>query len=134
MKYTFDSRTLSESPRQSTGRAPSEPGCLREERSGFMLKGASLRLVAVVALSSILLFFFARSMFATFIFGTFVMALQAMMIEVIFGVLLNRKRLGDVAGCERAARRRRWTVIAWWVDGLILAALVIVLAVIYFCF
>ena len=132
MKYAFDSRTLSELPRPSTGRAVAEPGCPRGEKSGFMLKGAGLRLIVVVAVSSIFLFVFSRHMFATFIVGTLMMALQAMMLEVVFGVLLNRKRLGDAEGSGREARCLRWTAIAWWIDGLVLAAVVIVLAVLHF--
>ena len=97
-----------------------------------MLKGAGLRLIVVVVASSIFLFVFTRHMFVTFIVGTLMMALQAMMLEVVFGVLLNRKRLGDAVGCEREARCLRWRAIAWWVDGLVLAAVVIVLAVLHF--
>ena len=133
MKHTFDSRTLSESSMPYTGRAVAESGCSREEKSRFMLKGAGLRLIVVVAISSICLFFFARHMFATFIVGTLTMALQAMMLEVIFGVLLNRKSLGNAVGCEREAKCRRCTVIVWWIDGLVIAAVVVVLAVLHFC-
>ncbi len=134
MKFTFDGRELSgdgvvKSNAGGDAGTPAPEGVARGEvNGGGDLRGATIRLIVVVAVSSLLFFFFARNMFSTFIVGTLTMALQAMMIEVIYEVLLRRGRTRIVRLPSRSDCRRRHEVVVWYVQvfvsAVVLAALV----------
>jgi hypothetical protein len=131
MKYTFDSRTLSEKSVSNPERRAVEAESSRKGSSGFALQGGGTRLIVVAVVSMLFLFFFARHMFVPVLAGSLAMAFQAIMVELVFAVLLNRRRQLNERSEERSDRCCRCAMVAWCLDSAVIAAVSTVLVVLY---
>ncbi len=121
MNFTYDGKLI-----PTDGVATSD---VRGDSRGRWLKNAGIRMAVLACVSAALLFLFLRSAFVSLLSGTLVMVCQTLMMELIFGMVMQRRQARFANECERKACHRNWNVVAWCAEALACAAVVAAFAI-----
>ena len=134
MKYTFSGKELSEPAADRSVSAEARRDMDLGTRGGCdFLKGSYVRILAVLCVSAVVLYFCLGNMLSQAVLGACVILFQAALIELVGGMFFRRKSALKSTDCTaRALRERKWTSIIWAVEW-VLVALGLILWQTYWC-